>query len=67
MTPELRPGMPVKVINPRDLYYGFEGQIQKVVDGYVGVIFGGATWIKHVRFVPSDLTVIEPRGKKRGK
>jgi hypothetical protein len=59
--------MPVKVVNPRDIYYGFEGQIQKVVDGAVGVIFTSGNWAKHVRFAPQDLEVVEQRGKKKGK
>lgn len=67
MATDLRPGMPVKVANSKDLYYGFEGQVQKVVDGFVGVIFAGGNWLKHVRFRPSDLEVVEARGKKRGK
>jgi hypothetical protein len=67
MAAELRPGMPVKVINPRDLYYGFEGQVQKVVDGGVGVIFTNGNWAKHVRFAPGDLEIVEPRGKRRKK
>ncbi len=67
MSTEIRPGMPVKVVNPRDQYYGYEGQVQRVIDGYVGVIFAGGNWLKNVRFRAQDLQVIEPRGKKRGK
>ncbi|MBC8121593.1 MAG: DUF3252 domain-containing protein [Gemmatimonadaceae bacterium] len=59
--------MPVKVVNPRDQYYGFEGQVQKVVDGAVGVIFSGGNWIKLVRFASKDLEVVEQRGKRRKK
>lgn len=67
MAVELRPGMPVKVVNPKDQYYGFEGQIQRVVDGAVGVIFTNGNWAKHVRFWPGDLEIVEQRGKKRKK
>jgi hypothetical protein len=65
MATDLRPGMPVKVINQKDTYFGFEGQVQKVVDGAVGVIFTNGNWAKQVRFWPEDLQIIEARGKKR--
>ncbi len=61
----LRPGMPVKVINPDDIYYGFEGQVQKLIDQSVAVIFSGGNWIKLVTFPAKDLEVLEkPQGKK---
>ncbi|WP_287129948.1 NAD(P)H dehydrogenase subunit NdhS [Candidatus Cyanaurora vandensis] len=61
----IRPGMPVKVINPDDIYYGFEGQVQKLIDGMVAVIFTGGNWIKLVSFKPKDLEVLEKTKGKR--
>ena len=51
------PGQPVKVINPTDTYYRFQGQVQRVVDGKVAVIFGGGNWEKIVTFNVNDLMV----------
>ena len=38
------PGSPVKVTNADDTYYGFEGQVQRVTDGKIAVLFEGGNW-----------------------
>ena len=53
----LLPGQPVKVTNPNDTYYRFQGQVQRVVDGKAAVIFGGGNWEKVVTFNVKDLMV----------
>nr|WP_227498676.1 NAD(P)H dehydrogenase subunit NdhS [Synechococcus sp. PCC 7336] len=55
----LLPGQPVKVINPNDTYFRFQGQVQRVVDGKAAVIFGGGNWEKIVTFNVDDLRVCQ--------
>ncbi|MDG2991074.1 NAD(P)H dehydrogenase subunit NdhS [Candidatus Synechococcus calcipolaris G9] len=49
------PGTTVKVINPADTYYGFEGQVQRISDGRAAVLFEGGNWDKLVTFRLSEL------------
>jgi hypothetical protein len=70
MNPMLFPGSLVRVTNPADLYYGFEGQVQRISDDRVAVIFGGGNWEKIVSFRPSELELVDatksmPKGKKK--
>ncbi|NEQ31672.1 MAG: DUF3252 domain-containing protein [Leptolyngbya sp. SIO4C5] len=58
------PGSPVKVVNLDDTYYGFEGQVQRISDGKVAVLFEGGNWDKLVTFRLSDLELVDKRGKK---
>ena len=60
------PGATVRVKNPADTYYRFEGLVQRVSDGKVAVLFEGGNWDKLVTFRLSDLEVQETtaRGKK---
>lgn len=56
------PGAPVRVINPGDVYYGFQGQVQRLSDGKAAVLFEGGNWDKLVTFdlkdlAPADATV----------
>lgn len=53
------PGSAVRVCNQGDTYYGFEGQVQRVTDGRVAVIFGGGNWEKIVSFRPSELELVD--------
>jgi hypothetical protein len=53
------PGSAVRVSNIADTYYGFEGQVQRVSDGRVAVIFGGGNWDKIVSFRPSELELVD--------
>ncbi|WP_017326560.1 NAD(P)H dehydrogenase subunit NdhS [Synechococcus sp. PCC 7336] len=59
MSQLLLPGQPVKVINPNDTYFRFQGQVQRVVDGKAAVIFGGGNWEKIVTFNVDDLRVCQ--------
>ncbi len=59
------PGSPIRVTNVDDTYYGFEGQVQRVTDGKIAVLFEGGNWDKLVTFKASDIEVVKPkRGKK---
>lgn len=53
------PGSAVRVSNIADTYYGFEGQVQRVSDGRVAVIFGCGNWDKIVSFRPSELELVD--------
>jgi hypothetical protein len=58
------PGAAVRVVNLNDTYYGFQGQVQRVSDGKVAVLFEGGNWDKLVTFNTAEL---EPLDKRRGK
>ena len=59
------PGSIVRVINPDDTYYQFEGLVQRVSNGQVGVLFEGGNWDKIVTFQLRELEAIDPTvGKK---
>jgi hypothetical protein len=62
----LFPGTAVQVVNLDDTYYGFQGQVQRVADGKVAVLFEGGNWDKLVTFNASELEAIDTsrRGKK---
>jgi hypothetical protein len=61
------PGSIVKVTNTDDIYYGFQGLVQRVTDGKVAVLFEGGNWDKMVTFRMSELQAVEPTtaGKKK--
>lgn len=59
------PGSPVRITNVDDTYYEFEGQVQRVTDGKVAVLFEGGNWDKLVTFKASDLEVVKPKRSKR--
>lgn len=60
------PGTTVKVINPDDTYYCFEGLVQRVSDGNAAVLFEGGNWDKLVTFRLSELEAVElSAGKKK--
>ncbi len=52
------PGATVKVINPDDTYYCFEGLVQRVSDGKAAVLFEGGNWDKLVTFQLSELEAV---------
>ncbi len=62
---QILPGMAVKVMNPNDTYYGFEGQVQRVSDTYVGVLFEGGNWDKLITFRPQDLNIVDKSQSKK--
>lgn len=53
------PGSTVKVINPEDTYYQFEGLVQRVSDGRAAVLFEGGNWDKLVTFNLSELQALD--------
>jgi hypothetical protein len=57
------PGTTVKVINPDDTYYTFQGLVQRIDYGKVAVLFEGGNWDKLVTFNLSELEAID-LGKK---
>ncbi|MBE7383021.1 MAG: DUF3252 domain-containing protein [Leptolyngbya sp. SIO1E4] len=60
----LFPGAAVRVVNVDDIYYGFQGQVQRIADGKIAVLFEGGNWDKLVTFNASEL---EPLDARRGK
>lgn len=62
----LLPGAAVRVVNVDDTYYGFQGQVQRIADGKVAVLFEGGNWDKLVTFNTRELEAVDTsrRGKK---
>jgi len=58
------PGTAVKVKNPSDTYYGFQGFVQRVTDGKAAVFFEGGNWDKLVTFRLSELEEATAARKK---
>jgi hypothetical protein len=58
------PGSIVRVTNPDDTYYRFEGLVQRISDAKAGVLFEGGNWDKIVTFYLSELEEVNPKGKK---
>ncbi len=61
--PMIFPGATVRVINPEDIYYRFEGLVQRVSDGKAAVLFEGGNWDKLVTFQLSELEALDPTKK----
>ncbi len=61
------PGSIVRVTNPNDIYYRYEGLVQRVSDGKAGVLFEGGNWDKLVTFQLSELETVDPTAGKKGK
>ncbi|MBE8964791.1 MULTISPECIES: NAD(P)H dehydrogenase subunit NdhS [Nostoc] len=62
------PGATVRVKNPADTYYRYEGLVQRVSDGKVAVLFEGGNWDKLVTFRLSELELVETTaGRKKAK
>ncbi len=57
------PGSPVRVVNPGDMYYGFQGQVQRITDGRAAVLFEGGNWDKLVTFGLQDLALADATTK----
>ncbi|NJN29739.1 MAG: DUF3252 domain-containing protein [Synechococcales cyanobacterium RM1_1_8] len=53
------PGLEVRVINPDDTYYQFQGYVQRVSDGRAAVLFEGGNWDKLVTFRLSELEPVK--------
>lgn len=62
------PGSAVRVKNPNDIYYRYEGLVQRVTDGKVAVLFEGGNWDKLVTFQLSEVELVETTaGRKKAK
>jgi hypothetical protein len=62
------PGSAVRVKNVNDIYYGFQGLVQRVTDGKAAVLFEGGNWDKLITFRFSELELVDTTaGKKKGK
>jgi NAD(P)H dehydrogenase subunit S len=70
MSDTIFPGSAVRVVNQGDTYFGFEGQVQRITDGKVAVLFEGGNWDKLVAFriseiEPVDATLSRNKGRKK--
>ncbi len=61
------PGTAVRVKNPSDTYYGYQGLVQRIADGKVAVLFEGGNWDKLITFNLSELEAVEVTARKKGK
>lgn len=61
------PGAAVRVTNPDDIYYCFEGLVQRVSDGKAAILFEGGNWDKLITFQLSELEVFDPTTAKKKK
>ncbi len=57
------PGSIIRVKNINDIYYNFQGFVQRVTDGKAAVIFEGGNWDKMVTFRLSELELVNPTQK----
>jgi hypothetical protein len=53
------PGAAVRVTNANDIYYGYQGLVQRISGGRVAVLFEGGNWDKLVTFKLSELEAID--------
>ncbi|WP_293333577.1 NAD(P)H dehydrogenase subunit NdhS [Microcoleus sp. CAWBG58] len=53
------PGSAVRVKDKGEIYYAFQGQVQRVTDGKVAVLFEGGNWDKLVTFRLSQLELVD--------
>ena len=53
------PGSTIRVKNSNDIYYGFQGLVQRVTDGKAAIIFEGGNWDKMVTFRLSELELVD--------
>jgi hypothetical protein len=53
------PGSVVKVTNKSDIYYNFQGFVQRITDGKAAVIFENGNWDKMVTFRLSELEEVQ--------
>lgn len=61
------PGSAVRVTNANDIYYGYQGLVQRINSGKAAVLFEGGNWDKLVTFKLSELEPVDAtagRGKK---
>ncbi|MEM9272139.1 MAG: NAD(P)H dehydrogenase subunit NdhS [Cyanobacteria bacterium P01_F01_bin.143] len=59
------PGATVKVINPDDIYFNFQGLVQRIDDDRVAVLFEGGNWDKLVTFRLKELESVQLKVSKK--
>jgi hypothetical protein len=53
------PGSAVRVKDQVEIYYGFQGLVQRVTDGKAAVLFEGGNWDKLITFRLSQLELVD--------
>ena len=53
------PGATIRVKNIDDIYYGFQGLVQRITDGKAAVLFEGGNWDKMVTFRLSEIEAVD--------
>ncbi|NJO40402.1 MAG: DUF3252 domain-containing protein [Cyanobacteria bacterium CRU_2_1] len=53
------PGSAVRVKNVNDIYYGYQGLVQRISRGRVAVLFEGGNWDKLVTFQLSEIELVD--------
>ncbi|MBF2072542.1 MAG: DUF3252 domain-containing protein [Synechococcales cyanobacterium C42_A2020_086] len=53
------PGSAVRVKNRNDIYYGYQGLVQRISSGTAAVLFEGGNWDKLVTFRLSELELVD--------
>jgi NAD(P)H dehydrogenase subunit S len=53
------PGATIRVKNINDIYYGFQGLVQRVTDGKAAVLFEGGNWDKLITFRLSEIEAVD--------
>ncbi|MBF2047242.1 MAG: NAD(P)H dehydrogenase subunit NdhS [Leptolyngbya sp. IPPAS B-1204] len=53
------PGSAVRIKNPNDIYYGYQGLVQRISSGNAAVLFEGGNWDKLVTFRLSELELVD--------
>lgn len=53
------PGAAVRITDVNDIYYGYQGLVQRVSDGKVAVLFEGGNWDKLITFKLSELEPVD--------
>ena len=62
------PGSAVRVKDIGEIYYDFQGQVQRVSDGKAAVLFEGGNWDKLITFRLSQLEPVDATaGRAKGK
>ncbi|WP_310489272.1 NAD(P)H dehydrogenase subunit NdhS [Chamaesiphon sp. VAR_69_metabat_338] len=53
------PGSTIRVKNSNDIYYNFQGLVQRITDGKAAVLFEGGNWDKMVTFRLSEIELVD--------
>ena len=61
------PGSAVRVTNAEDIYYGFQGLVQRVSDGKAAVLFEGGNWDKLITFRLAELDLVDATAGRKKK